>query len=72
MDAGGVTREWFQVLSRQMFDPNYVLFTPVSSDRTTFHPNKLSSINDEHLMFFKFIGFSKRRQDGKRASDLRS
>lgn len=56
VDAGGVTREWFQVLARQMFDPNYVLFVPVSSDRTTFHPNKLSSINDEHLMFFKFIG----------------
>ncbi|KAF7556497.1 hypothetical protein G7046_g6280 [Stylonectria norvegica] len=56
VDAGGVTREWFQVLARQMFDPNYVLFTPVSSDRTTFHPNKLSGINDEHLMFFKFIG----------------
>lgn len=56
VDAGGVTREWFQVLARQMFDPNYVLFTPVSSDRTTFHPNKLSGINPEHLMFFKFIG----------------
>ncbi|OLN87260.1 E3 ubiquitin-protein ligase TOM1-like [Colletotrichum chlorophyti] len=56
VDAGGVTREWFQVLSRQMFDANYALFTPVSSDRTTFHPNKLSGINDEHLMFFKFIG----------------
>ncbi|KAL2169321.1 hypothetical protein VTG60DRAFT_6255 [Thermothelomyces hinnuleus] len=56
VDAGGVTREWFQVLSRQMFDPNYALFIPVSSDRTTFHPNKLSGVNDEHLMFFKFIG----------------
>lgn len=56
VDAGGVTREWFQVLARQMFDPNYALFVPVSSDRTTFHPNKLSGINDEHLMFFKFIG----------------
>ncbi|KAK3683826.1 hypothetical protein B0T22DRAFT_262726 [Podospora appendiculata] len=56
VDAGGVTREWFQVLSRQMFDPNYALFIPVSSDRTTFHPNKLSGINDEHLLFFKFIG----------------
>ncbi|KAF9878931.1 ubiquitin-protein ligase [Colletotrichum karsti] len=56
VDAGGVTREWFQVLSRQMFDANYALFTPVSSDRTTFHPNSLSGINDEHLMFFKFIG----------------
>jgi E3 ubiquitin-protein ligase HUWE1 len=56
VDAGGVTREWFQVLARQMFDPNYALFSPVSSDRTTFHPNKLSGINPEHLMFFKFIG----------------
>ncbi|KAH8907116.1 E3 ubiquitin protein ligase TOM1-like protein [Coniochaeta sp. PMI_546] len=56
VDAGGVTREWFQALSRQMFDPNYALFSPVSSDRTTFHPNKLSSINEEHLLFFKFIG----------------
>ncbi len=56
VDAGGVTREWFQVLARQMFDPNYALYIPVSSDRTTFHPNKLSGINDEHLMFFEFIG----------------
>ncbi|KAI0422307.1 hypothetical protein F5X98DRAFT_369773 [Xylaria grammica] len=56
VDAGGVTREWFQVLARQMFDANYALFVPVSSDRTTFHPNKLSGINDEHLLFFKFIG----------------
>ncbi|KAK0117342.1 hypothetical protein ONS96_013174 [Cadophora gregata f. sp. sojae] len=56
VDAGGVTREWFQVLSRQMFDPGYALFVPVSSDRTTFHPNHSSGINEEHLMFFKFIG----------------
>ncbi|KAF2404924.1 hypothetical protein EJ06DRAFT_552396 [Trichodelitschia bisporula] len=56
VDAGGVTREWFQVLTKQMFDPNYALFNPVASDRTTFHPNPLSGINGEHLLFFKFIG----------------
>lgn len=56
IDAGGVSREWFQALSRQMFDPSYALFIPVSSDRTTFHPNMASGINEEHLMFFKFIG----------------
>ncbi len=56
VDAGGVTREWFQVLSRQMFNPDYALFTPVAADRTTFHPNRLSSVNPEHFMFFKFIG----------------
>ena len=56
VDAGGVTREWFQVLARQMFNADYALFNPVASDRTTFHPNSLSSINQEHLQFFKFIG----------------
>ncbi|KAI9741181.1 MAG: hypothetical protein M1834_002894 [Cirrosporium novae-zelandiae] len=56
VDAGGVTREWFQVLSRQMFNADYALFIPVASDRTTFHPNSLSSVNPEHLLFFKFIG----------------
>ncbi|PYH80925.1 hypothetical protein BO82DRAFT_403035 [Aspergillus uvarum CBS 121591] len=56
VDAGGVTREWFQVLARGMFNPNYALFIPVASDRTTFHPNRLSGVNSEHLMFFKFIG----------------
>lgn len=56
VDAGGVTREWFQVLARGMFNPDYALFIPVAADRTTFHPNRLSAINPEHLMFFKFIG----------------
>lgn len=56
VDAGGVTREWYQVLSRQMFNPDYALFTAVASDETTFHPNRTSFINPEHLSFFKFIG----------------
>ncbi|WEJ95619.1 E3 ubiquitin-protein ligase tom1 [Yamadazyma tenuis] len=56
IDAGGVTREWYQVLSRQMFNPDYALFTPVSSDSNTYHPNRTSYINPEHLSFFKFIG----------------
>lgn len=56
VDAGGVSREWFQILTRDMFNPNYALFTPVSSDKTTFHPNKSSHVNEEHLRFFHFIG----------------
>lgn len=56
VDAGGVTREWFQVMARQMFNPDYALFIPVASDRTTFHPSRMSGINPEHLSFFKFIG----------------
>ncbi|KAI6880144.1 hypothetical protein KC355_g22177, partial [Hortaea werneckii] len=39
IDAGGVSREWFGSMARQMFNPDYALFNPVASDRTTFHPN---------------------------------
>lgn len=56
VDAGGVSREWFAAMARQMFNPDYGLFNPVAADRTTFHPNTHSGVNDEHFMFFKFIG----------------
>ena len=56
VDAGGVTREWFQILARQMFDPNYALFQPCAADRLTYQPNKASYVNPEHLSFFKFVG----------------
>ena len=56
VDAGGVTREWFQILARQMFNPDYCLFQPCAADRLTYQPNKASSINPEHLSFFKFVG----------------
>ena len=56
VDAGGVTREWFQVLARGIFNPDWALWEPVASDKTTFHPSKLSWVNGEHLFYFKFVG----------------
>ncbi|PWN49222.1 HECT-domain-containing protein [Violaceomyces palustris] len=56
IDAGGVTREWFQVLARAMFNPDYALFQPCAADRTTYQPNRMSSVNEHHLAFFKFVG----------------
>lgn len=56
VDAGGLTREWFQILARQMFDPNYALFQPCAADKLTYQPNKNSWVNPEHLSFFKFVG----------------
>lgn len=56
VDAGGVTREWFSILARQMFDPNNALFQPCPADRQTYQPNKDSWVNPEHLSFFKFVG----------------
>ncbi|SPO27765.1 related to ubiquitin-protein ligase 1 [Ustilago trichophora] len=56
VDAGGVTREWFQVLARAMFNPDYALFQPCAADRTTYQPNRMSYVNPDHLSFFKFVG----------------
>jgi E3 ubiquitin-protein ligase HUWE1 len=55
VDAGGLTREWFCILAREIFNPNYVLFT-AASDGATFQPNPLSMINTNHLDYFKFVG----------------
>jgi len=56
MDAGGLTREWYSVLAREIFNPNFCLFTPISEDGLTFQPNMHSGINPQHLDYFKFFG----------------
>jgi len=55
VDAGGLTREWFTVLAKEIFNPNYALFVP-SMEGMTYQPNCLSAINPEHLSYFKFVG----------------
>jgi E3 ubiquitin-protein ligase HUWE1 len=34
MDAGGVSREWFNLLSKEIFDPGYALFIPSANGGT--------------------------------------
>ncbi|CAG9335559.1 unnamed protein product [Blepharisma stoltei] len=55
LDAGGLTREWYTLLAREMFNPNYALFIP-SANAVAFQPNSMSYINSEHLDFFNFVG----------------
>ncbi|OIW21958.1 hypothetical protein TanjilG_17727 [Lupinus angustifolius] len=55
MDAGGLTREWYQLLSRVIFDKGALLFTTVGSE-STFQPNPNSVYQTEHLSYFKFVG----------------
>ena len=64
IDAGGLAREWFGLLSREMFNANYALFIP-SPNGATFQPNSMSHVNQDHLQFFKFVG----RIVGKAISD---
>ncbi|KAK4767786.1 hypothetical protein SAY87_002927 [Trapa incisa] len=55
IDAGGLTREWYQLLSRVIFDRGALLFTTVGNN-ATFQPNPNSVYQTEHLSYFKFVG----------------
>ena len=55
VDAGGLSREFFGILAKEMFNPNYALFTS-TEDGCTFQPNPYSNINPEHLSYFHFVG----------------
>ncbi|KAL7675534.1 hypothetical protein ACOME3_001803 [Neoechinorhynchus agilis] len=55
-DAGGLLREWYSVISKEIFNPNYALFMVNPSDRVTYMPNPASHANPSHLSYFKFVG----------------
>ncbi|CAN1790208.1 E3 ubiquitin-protein ligase UPL1, partial [Linum perenne] len=55
IDAGGLTREWYQILSRVIFDKGALLFTTVGNN-ATFQPNPNSVYQTEHLSYFRFVG----------------
>jgi len=56
LDYGGLSREFFFLLSHEMFNPFYCLFEYSAVDNYTLQINPLSGINPEHLNYFKFIG----------------
>lgn len=62
VDAGGLTREWYQVMSREMFNPGISLFEAVPQGSSTYQPNPNSIVQTDqargisHLDYFKFVG----------------
>ncbi|KAF5369483.1 hypothetical protein D9758_002754 [Tetrapyrgos nigripes] len=56
LDYGGVAREWFFLLSHEIFNPSYGLFEYSAHDNYTLQINPASGINPDHLSYFKFIG----------------
>uniref|UniRef100_A0A8D2LSJ4 E3 ubiquitin-protein ligase n=1 Tax=Varanus komodoensis TaxID=61221 RepID=A0A8D2LSJ4_VARKO len=57
LDYGGVTREWFFFLSKEMFNPYYGLFEYSATDNYTLQINPNSGLcNEDHLSYFRFIG----------------
>ncbi|XP_012371889.1 E3 ubiquitin-protein ligase NEDD4 isoform X1 [Octodon degus] len=57
LDYGGVAREWFFLISKEMFNPYYGLFEYSATDNYTLQINANSGLcNEDHLSYFKFIG----------------
>ena len=55
IDEGGLTREWFILLSQAILNPDMALFLQ-SNAGSTYYPNPQSSIQPEYISLFKFIG----------------
>ncbi|XP_044741696.1 E3 ubiquitin-protein ligase HUWE1 isoform X4 [Chrysoperla carnea] len=55
-DAGGLLREWYMIISRDIFNPMYALFTVSPGDRVTYMINSSSYCNPNHLCYYKFVG----------------
>eukprot|EP00750_Incisomonas_marina_P013712 INCI17527.1.p1 GENE.INCI17527.1~~INCI17527.1.p1 ORF type:complete len:707 (+),score=109.33 INCI17527.1:221-2341(+) len=55
-DAGGVAREWYDQLTKTLFNPDFGLFK-TCSDMATYTLNSSSgTFNDHHLLYFRFAG----------------
>lgn len=58
VDAGGVHREWFIMLTEMLADPSRGLFVCVDKSEQTFHlnPNSKRDVGEKHLLFYYAIG----------------
>ena len=56
LDFGGLSREFFYLLSHDMFNPTYGLFMYSAHDNYTLQMNPNSQIHPDHLSYFNFIG----------------
>ena len=55
IDAGGLTREWFSYLIKELFNPDFGLFIKCGNE--SYFPSSLSYINNNnHIDYFKFTG----------------
>lgn len=53
IDAGGIAREFFHLLSLELVNPHYNLFHSVNG---LYKPSPSSDVNPNHLLYFTFFG----------------
>ncbi|KAL7546229.1 hypothetical protein ACHAWF_009565 [Thalassiosira exigua] len=58
VDAGGLAREWFQLVTEEIFNPDMGLWLPSASNQMAMRINPASEIScpEDHLIYFRFLG----------------
>lgn len=58
IDAGGLAREWFQLVTEEIFNPDMGLWLPSASNQMAMRINTSSEIScpEDHLIYFRFLG----------------
>lgn len=56
LDWGGLSRDWFCRIMPEVTNPNYALFSSTEQNPYVFKINPLSSVNPDHLQYFRFVG----------------
>lgn len=56
VDAGGVKKDWFTEMTKQMFSPEIGIFNASSTNQNVYYPNPLSFKRKDHLALFEFAG----------------
>merc|ERR1712071_409902 len=57
-DAGGLAREWFQLVTEEIFDADMGLWQSSAGNQMSMQINPASEIScpEDHLNYFRFLG----------------
>eukprot|EP00039_Didymoeca_costata_P012580 m.181931 g.181931 ORF g.181931 m.181931 type:complete len:896 (-) comp15520_c2_seq6:259-2946(-) len=56
LDYGGLAREWFNLVSREIFHPDLGMFEYISDEDYALTISSESSMEADHLLYFQFVG----------------
>ena len=58
VDAGGLQREWFQLITEEIFNPDMGLWLPSATNQMAMRINPSSEMAcpEDHLIYFRFLG----------------
>ena len=57
IDAGGLAREWFQLVTSEVFDPDMGLWQSSATNQMSMTINPMSDLAcEDHLVYYRFLG----------------